>query len=521
MRPDSLEAPVAPVLGTPRRSRDRARITVVAAIAVVVLGGGIGLAGNGFTSPPASPSVSATTGPTASPTAPVATLPGPTPRFPPPTPNTGLGCAPVRLGTPPEIRLGSVPGDPLAIRGVPPGNVPGDPASQPPTWPVLPAASALRMSARSSVQLISEEDACMRYVIAEYQPGAAGVTIPFPISFRTLNVNPPRSIVPLGVLPAGDWLVRVVAYFFTGTAGQEDGTVVERFFRVANSETAVPLPTPVTSPGVPCTPPPPGGVPPTLVLSGSGSALVEGTPGLVVPSIAPVQLGDLIEIRVAGDACAIAWTIGATQPEVSNQYDIEREDNTDNNPFLYAQNRWRLHDLPTGLLFVTAAVRFSADLRVTSRWLLDVRGADLPAARIVAPNGAQVTAAHAPCGASWTFASGTGGYEYCTEEAIPATVPTLTVAPETPLRVDVPGWTTISWGGNCGRAGAPNGAAGLFLIVNNCDLGGRYPNDGSPAPGPAIFLPRSAAPLVRIYLQVSRGDTVVTMLVFAMIETGS
>lgn len=522
MKPDGVEAPVAPVLGTPRRSRDRARITIVGAIAVVVLGAGIGLAGNGVTSPLVSPSASATAWVAAASLTPTAT-PVPSP-LPPPTQNTGLGCAPVRLGTPPEIQLDSALGDPRSIHGVPNVTAPGPTGSQTPAWPVLPVGGALRLSAATSIDLRSEQDACIRYVVAEYVPGAAGVAIPFPIAFRTLNVSPPRSIVPLGTLPSGDWVVRVVAYFSTGTAGQEDGTVVERFFRVINAETAVPLPTPFASPAVACAPPPPAGVPPTLVLSGSADGLTEGTPGLVVPPVAPVRLGDVIEIRVAGDACAIGWTITGTQPALNNdQYEIEREANSGNNPFVFAQNRWRLHDLPTGMLFVTATIRFSVDVSVTSRWLLDVEGAAVPAVRIVAPNGATVTAPRSPCGASWTFATGMGGFEYCVGEGPPASLPTLTVAPETPLRVEVPGWMILSWNANCGRSDAVSSPSIVFVMVNGCDLGGWYVQDGEipPSPGPAMFLPRTGGPLVRIWVQAERNGATVSLAVFALIPTTS
>jgi hypothetical protein len=520
MRPDGIEAPIGPVLGAPRRSRDRARIAVVAAIAVVVLAAGIGLAGNGFTNPPSSPSAS--TSPSVGPTAGATPTASP---LPPPTPNIGLGCAPVRLGSPPEITLSPAPGDPLAKRGSRATPADGTGAS-PPAWPIVPIENALYTGASASIELRSEQDACMRYIIADYMPGEPEVSVPFPISFRTLNVSPPRSIMPLGPLPRGDWIVRVVAYFSTGTAGQEDGTVMERFFRVINSDTAGPLPTPATPPAVPCAGPPAGGVPPTLVLSGSGDGLVEGTPGLgaplIVPPVAPVRLGDSIEIRVTGDACAIAWTIDATQPDVnSNRYDIEREPNAGNDPFLFAQNRWRLHDLPTGNLFVTATIRFSVDVLVTSRWLLDVQGGPVPVARIVAPDGTTVAALRSDCRAVWVFEEGTGGYEVCATEPIPSGLTTLRVAPETPLRIEVPGWKITNWGGSCGRSDETNNPAQPFLIVDGCDLGGRYLPEGSSAQEPAVFLPRSTGPLVSLYLTVQRDGATVGFSVWAMVETTS
>jgi hypothetical protein len=367
----------------------------------------------------------------------------------------------------------------------------------------------------------------MRYIVADYVPGDPGVSVPFPISFRTLNVNPARSIVPLGRLPSGDWIVRVVAYFSTDTAGQEDATVVERFFRVVNADTAGPLPTPLVPPAVPCAGPPVGGVAPTLVLSDGAGGLVDGTPvRLGDPPVTPVRLGDPIEIRVAGDACAIAWAIWAEQPVDGGVSDIEREDNAANDPFLFAQNRWRLHDLTTGTVVVKATIRFSADVVVTNRWHLDVQGAAVPAARIVAPNGASVDAIRTGCGASWQFESGTGGYEYCTSNysASPPVI-ALRVAPETSLRVEVPGWTIVAWSGDCGRLD-PNNPDQPYQNVDGCSLGGWWSGyEGPPPRGlpavPTIFLPRSTGPLVSLYLTVQRDGVTVGFGVWAMVETTS
>ena len=59
-----------------------------------------------------------------------------------------------------------------------------------------------------------------------------------------------------------------------------------------------------------------------------------------------------------------------------------------------------------------------------------------------------------------------------------------------------------------------------MLIVNGCDLGGWYGQDGGPPlPGPAMFLPRTAGPLVRIFVQAQRGDALVTATVYATIVT--
>ena len=522
MKPDGVAAPIGPVLGIPRKTRDRVRIALVGAMAVVVIATGVGLAGNGLASPDPSPSASPTKAVAISSSSPIPSAsPG---KLPPPTQNSGLGCSPVRLGAPPEIQLGREPNNVGAIRGAPatsptsggsPAPATGGPGrgSPAPSWPTLPADGALRLPGNAIITVYAEQDACMRYVIAEYLPGATGVTLPFPIAFRTVNVSPPRSIQPLGTMPSGDWVVRIVAYFSTGASGEDGSTVLERYFRVVNSAAPVPIPGPVTSPAVACTPPPPGGVAPALVLAGSPGGPIEGGPRPVGPPAVPVRLGDRIEIRIAGDACAIGWDINATQAGTGAGFQIDQMANETNDPFLYAQNRWLLHDLPTGTVTITATIRFSADVDVTRQWLIDVMGADVPVVRIVSPGGAHAPTVRASCGASWTFPTGTGGYENCATEEVPGGLPVLTVAPETALTLDVPGWTLRGWGGACGRPEPANGSG--FMIVSGCDLGGWYSTDGGPAlPGPAMFLPRTAGPLVRLYVQAERDGIVASVVVY-------
>lgn len=513
MKPDGVEAPIGPVLGTPRRSGDRIRIALVGVAAVIVVGAGIGLAGKGLLGPDPSPATSSTQDAAqASPTARPSSTPA---KLPPPTPNIGLGCSPVRLGTPPEILLGLEPGDPRSIRGAP-GSVSGS-GSAPSGWPTLGPAGALRLSAATTISVLADQDACMRYVIAEYLPGTPGVTLPFPVAFRTVNLSPPRSIQPLGTLPSGDWIIRVVAYFSTGASTDDGGTVLERFFRVINSATPVPIPGPLATPAVACAAPPAGGVPPALVLSGAAGRLIEGTSGTTTPPVVAVRLGAPLQIRVAGDACAIGWTIaGALGDTAQTAFDFDREENPLNNPFLYVQNRWLLHDLPTGRLTVSATIRFSADVSITNRWLLDVAGGDTPTVQIVTPDGTRTPTAQAPCGSAWFFKAGANGYEYCTEERVPDLLPVLTAAPETPLRLDAPGWTILSWSGNCGRLDPST--SNQMQTVEGCELGGWYGSDVAvPMPGPAVFVPRTAGPLVRLFVQAERGGTIATIVVFATV----
>lgn len=516
MKTDGIEAPVAPVLGAPRRSRDRARIAAVAVVAVAVLAVGIGLAGNGFTVAPSATGSRAPSGST------VAQASGQEPggSLQPPTKSPVLPCAPVRIGQPPEIRLTANYGS-MQVPGVAGPSPSAGAGSGGQAWPVLPIGGALR-AAQSSLDLAAQEDGCIRYVVADYEPSVPGTgadTIPYPIAFRTLNVSPPQPVVSLGSLPAGDWTVRIVAYFSTGQAGQEDASVIERFFRVITSpsDDAVPIPTPLTTPAVACAPLPRDGGPPRLDLVGSANGPVRGTDDVSAPSVVPVRIGDRIEVRVSGDACAIAWAFTTTPQGIPDFQQSDGEPNPGNNPFLFAQNRWLLHDLPTGRVIVAVTLRFSADVSTAARWLLDVQGGDVPAVRVVAPDGTSAVTAPTPCGTGWSRVGTTSGFEYCTDAALPATIPSLVAADESLIRVEVPGWTIVTWGGSCGRADPP-GSATPFVVVSGCDLGGWYSDGGRNAPTPVAFLSRAAVPLYRIFVEAARGDEVVSTTVYVEIR---
>ena len=196
-----------------------------------------------------------------------------------------------------------------------------------------------------------------------------------------------------------------------------------------------------------------------------------------------------------------------------------QESNESNDPFLYTQNRWTLHDLQTGRSTLTVTLRFSADVSIEGHWLIDAAGETVPLARFVGRNGADVIPARAPCGASWAFASGVGGWESCTDDPMPLEIPTLTVGPETLIRVDVPGWTVIGWNGQCRRGDAIGGSRSQWVTTDNCDLGGWYAPDALNASGrPAVFLSRTTGSLARIWVGATRRGETVWQSVYAYVE---
>jgi hypothetical protein len=370
---------------------------------------------------------------------------------------------------------------------------------------------AARVVAPSGILLVPDDDACVRYVIAEYRPADPTLSGPWPIAFRTLNVSPPRATVALGQMPTGDWVVRVVAYYATGIAGQENSNVVERFFRVLSGRAEGPIPTPETPPVVPCTAMPAGAPPPDLVLHGGEDGPVVGiAPGTGQPEVHYATPGAQIEIRDEGDACARAWSIQARNVDTGETIDIETRQNPTSDPFQFAQNRWRILSLPTGLLQITATMAYSADVTVARRWSLIVQVPELPALSVVAPDG-RSTAALPDCGVAWSFDEGTAIIESCTEDRFARGLELLSVAAGTPVRLEAPGWTIDQWSGDCGTLDVEVDPLSALTIVNNCDLG------GSLRPGQVVFIPRPDAPIARFFLVMEQDGISATATVYASV----
>ncbi len=511
MTDPGAEAPIGPVLGRQRKSRERFRIAAAGALAVIVFGAGIGLAGHGFSDPvkaSPSPSAPATVTSTASP---APTADGP--RIPP-TQNVGLGCAPVRLGSPPELRVSSDAGNLAPVSGIAASPAPAASSPSNGPWPIPGLDGAARLVNSAGILLAPDFDACVRYVIAEYRPADPTLTGPYPIAFHALNVSPPRSIVPLGPLPTGDWVLRIVAYFSTGVAGQENANVAERFFRVISGRGEGPLPTPVSPPAVPCTVLAAGAPPADLVLLGAEEGPVIGRPlGSGPPAVANAHAGASIEIRDAHDACARSWAIQALDVDTGQTIDIETQDNPTSDPFQFAQNRWRLLSLPTGLLQITATMGYSADLKVTRRWSLIVQAPDFPILTVRAPDGSSAQTL-AGCGPTWSFPFGTGIVDPCFHGPDAAAVETLAVPFGTPIRLDAGAWTIENWSGVCGNVDAAGGTSiETFSVIDGCDLG------GSLVPGKVAFIPRPGGPIVRLSVVLERdgvtviGDAFVSLVV--------
>jgi hypothetical protein len=507
--PGGAGSPIRPVVGR-RGLRQQAGIVAVAVVAIAVVAAGVGLGrqenealpGPSGTPPPASAAATAAS-------------PGPSrPATPAPTELPGLGCLPVAPDDLPEFRLSSSPavGDPVG--GSRRRLVAGDPPTS--AWPVPLELSALVLDPSASLVLEPDDPVCVRYTVAEYLAVGDLGKAPSQLGPGATNVNPPRSSVVLGALPAGDWVVRAVAYYSTGVAGDEDQAIVERFFRVITG--LAPDATPMMTPTVACVALPADAPLPELSLMVGDGEPVPGTeppadpaPGSDAALTATYR--DRLVIGVAGDVCATSWRVqflvsGFTRVVVN---DILQE-NPGDNPFLVSQNRIELTSATFGRTIVSAVVSFGRSRQTTAKWDLTVTAPAPPAAEVLGPAGSRVPALTG-CGASVTLADGRSAWEYCERSTVPDGLAVLRVKAGQVVRLDVPGLPIVSWWVSCGERSASDGS---YVDPGNCQLGGA--GDGLREVGPARFLPFPGRHIVSAWITVRRGDETISAQYFADIE---
>ena len=496
LRPrEGLEAPVRPVVSGGRGVRQRLGLVAVASVAIAVLAAGIGLGGSGpLPGPSGSPRSPEPSGPTGS--APPPTIgPAPTPER---TPLNDSGCIPVDPANLPRFHLASASGASEAASGV---EGPADwVLASPPTsaWPIPRPLTALVLESSGSIVVLPQQTACIRYVVAEYLAVNDIGGVPTALGLGEINVFPPRPEVDLGGLPMGDWLVRVVVYYSTGVAGNEDKALVERFFRVTTDVN--PDVSPEITPAVPCTALEAGAATPGLSLRiGSGSP-VPGVPlagaGTGVETDVRVE-GSATEpliLSVDGDSCATSWHVEWLDWSDSLFQEVIQENRTEN-PYLVSQNRIELKPEQDvfGRYSITATVQLGLGREVRAGWQVQRAGPELPPILVRGPTGEPVVGVPG-CGAGWTDADGRSGYEMCEATPIPETVRLLAVRAGEVVTIEAPGADVGSWNVACGKRSGPNGQEFEFT----CDLGGGEE-------GPMRFLPYPGRAMIQIYLSLGVG----------------
>jgi hypothetical protein len=371
--------------------------------------------------------------------------------------------------------------------------------------------TALVLDPSALLVLEPDDPVCVRYAVAEYLAVGDLGKAATPLGPGATNVNPPRSSVVLGALPAGDWVVRVVTYLSTGVAGDEDGVVLERFFRVITG--LAPDATPMMTPAVACAPLPADAPLPGLTLTVGDAAPVPGA----VPTASPdaVVTGtyrDHLIIAVAGDVCATSWRIQSVAPEAPTQILNEVvQDNPGDNPFLVSQNRIDVQSATSGRTIVSAMVSFGRSRQTTARWNLELTAPTPPVATVIGPTGSRVPAL-AGCGASVTFPDGRSTWEYCQFITVPDGLEVLRVKAGQVVRLDVPGLPIVSWWASCGDR-SPTGA---YVDPGNCNFGGA--GNGEREIGPARFLPFPGRHIVSAWVTVRRAGETIGAQYFADIE---
>ena len=499
LRPrDGVEAPVRPVISGGRGVRQRFGLIAVGGVAIAVLAAGIGLGGSGPvpdpSGSPGSPRPSGDSGSLPPPTR----RPAPTPT---PTPLNESGCIPVDPANLPLPRLHSRSGASDAATGVagPPEWVLATPSTS--SWPVPNPSTALILETTGSLVVIPDDNACIRYVLAEYLGVDDIGGVATAIGLGDMNVFPPRPEVELGGLPMGDWVVRVVVYFSTGVPGGEDKAVVQRFFRVTSDRN--PDVSPEVTPALPCASLGVNDPTPGLSLRVGDGAPVPGM-DLTDYTGNVAQTGVLVEgsasdpliLSVDGDACATSWKVEWLDAQGGLFQDITQANETEN-PFLVSQNRIELTPEQDvfGHYAISASVEVGLGRSVRFAWEVQRNGPTLPPIHVRGPSGEAVIGVPS-CGAGWSHPDGSSSYELCYTYPIPEAVRLLTIRTGEVVTIEVQGMTVRSWSAVCGERSGPNGQEFTY----RCDLG------GGEAP-PMVFLPYPGRSMIQIYLSLIDGPS--------------
>jgi hypothetical protein len=510
---DGIEAPVRPVLERRGGLRQEAGLIAVAALAITVVAAGLGLFDGGTdddrgpvavgpsgSAPAVSPSAASSAA-----TALATTLPGTT-------------CLPVTIGEAPEFRLASDAGEGEPVPGAlgRSHRVARSPITS--TWPEVAPRLALALDRSASMVVTTAPETCLRSVVAEYV--AAGDRADSPPSTILLEIGDatPRPRYDLGSLPDGDWIVRVVAEYASDAAGHDEGAVMERFFRVFVG--TGPGASPLIGPAVPCEPLPAGAPAPRLELVADDGEAVLGVDLAVFPS-ADLPRGATVtgsfpgrlQLRVVGDACATSWLAQFMDGDASRDVLNENaQQNPGENPFLVAQNRMNLPNVILGHSVLEATVNFGREISARAGWDVTITGAPPPTVEVFGSGGAHLTA-RPGCGVGWTLADGRNAWEACGEPLVPEGAELLRVRSGRAVRLEVAGWTMVSWWVSCGER-APDSTG--YLETMGCVLGGG--GNGVDDAGPAMFLPFPGRHVVAAWITAKRDGDVVGAQYFMEIE---
>jgi hypothetical protein len=487
-RRDGAETPIRRVS---RPTRPDAQIIAVLAVAILVVGAGIGLG-----SPSSRPEGSGLSGSSSSSGASGLGSPSPAP-----SPRSARACDPIQTGASPAVRLASTSGDRSPVLGVAapePAGGPTQPVGSVGTamsWIVPGLERGVLLPEGTALVLMAERSACLAYVSVAYAPATA-IEPSTDARARTVRVSGLEDRVNIGGLPIGDWVVRVVVTVQAGLDGSYASDPRVAYFRVVSGSVTELAPSPQVTPAVACGAGAGAGALPALVL------VVDDGPALPMPvrpaeaDPIPIRLGQTVEIRTEGDACAQGWTV-EVRDDVGNSFLQESYPNPVDNPFIAAQNRWTLTQLLVGDAVVAAKIRFGGNREAEGTWRLRVETAELPSVTAVGSDGGSAVVLPG-CGQFWALPSGISAFQPCDFQSIPDGLQTLAIGAGDAVRIVVPGWTIVDWFGRCGESRPVGAGTLMFVVTNECDLGGNR------APGPIGFAPWPGDHVVLVGITLER-----------------
>jgi hypothetical protein len=428
--------------------------------------------------------------------------PGPSPSGDP------AACRPVEPGAPiPELHLGIV-GSTAAVAGEPTGAHPPEPS---PRWRLPDLDRAFAAEESDHLRLEPTLGACLREVVVEAGP-AHPASPPLPAEragiVEATFVTPVHEVA-VESIPAGPWVVRALATWWTGDGGPDLRTEV--FFRIhvgdaanlSGPATPTPEPAPLVTPAAGCGSFE-GMAATTVVAAADGVEPVAGVEPEVGPSAIAIPAGAPLTIEIEGLACATSWAIELRSDDLVQSLDVQR--NLEDDPGVAAQNRWTFVLSGGGVL--TATLGFGSDGVIARSWAVTVPPFVPPQATLVEVDGTTHRTS-AGCAISVFLANSYALAGAC--DTVPDEVATLSLSPGAVLAFDVPGWSLLSWHGACGAVVA--GDLGASFQGAGCDLGGFTVTDGAAVPPARFLVPRVDAPTVlRFDATLSHaGDSVVAV----------
>jgi hypothetical protein len=376
---------------------------------------------------------------------------------------------------------------------------------QGPGWivPGISADGVADVASSAALEVRASAGFCVRHILADY--ARAALRDPAPRDIRRLTdaqVQPPTQSPTFGLLPDGDWVVRIRIHFEPGGSGREGLVVGERYFRVRvgpgpfmAAPTPSSTPRPAVRPAVPCSPAPATIDDIVVVFSKLGGEPVVGLPDGSSPPLVKLQLGDNAELAVVGDMCATTWNITRADATTGLVVDVTGTDNPADDPAYASQNHWRL-SVEEGTFDVVASLHFGPGLDIVRIWRVVVAGFTIPEV-VLRADGGDTVAALPGCGISIQLANGYAYGDSCGSMGFPAGLEELHVPAWSRVRLEITGWTISSWNGQCGRVVTDNGSE---IFEYSCNVGGYSVEPGAFPPGPAQFLARPGLQVMQLWV---------------------